>query len=268
MLFDIRNEKKAAESLERLTGVNSKIWLDERVRNFNRIDYTDIDKDIERIIEDNNGFFPRLNDIQLVVTHITTSSNGCASIKTNGLVDLKESYNLPTSDLRLFLEDNGIEIRLEEHSLRFKGKEYDISFGKCPRNYEVEEAASWAVGRKFYYDFTVCGSLSINSRDIYLGMVHLRPEILLEIDNLLKTRLQDKWLLTHESYEIVFVVPEYQCVYNGWEENDEYERVMYYLTEAYECICLGPKTTEILCQNNIFISPDQILECNKFEKWK
>ena len=110
MLFDIRNEHKAAESLERLTGVNADIWLNERYSNINRIDYSYADKDIERIVEDNNGYFPRLNDIQLVITHITTSSNECASIKSNGLFDLKESYNLPTSDLRLFLEDNGIEI--------------------------------------------------------------------------------------------------------------------------------------------------------------
>ena len=268
MLFDIRNEQKAAESLERLTGVKEDTWLDERYRNINRIDYSYADKDIERIVEDNNGYFPRLKDIQLVITHITTSSNECASIKTNGLIDLKESYNLPTSDLRLFLEDNEIEIILEDNLLRYKDREYDISFGKCPSDYESEQCSSWKVGRKFYYDFTICGFISINSRDVYGGMVHLRPEILFDIDNLLKTDLQRKWTLTHESYEIVFVVPEYHCLYNGLEENDEYERIMYYLTEAYACICLGPRTIEILCKNNIFITPDQILECNKFNKWE
>ena len=94
-----------------------------------------------------------------------------------------------------------------------------------------------------------------------------RPEILSDIDNLLKTQLQKKWTLTHVPYEIVFVIPEHFCIYNGWEENTEYERIMYYLTEAYECICLGPRTTEILCKNYVVIKPEQIIEVNKFEKW-
>lgn len=55
MFFDIRDENKAAKSLEKLTGVIAECWLAERELNINRIDFTDEDKDIERIIEQNNG---------------------------------------------------------------------------------------------------------------------------------------------------------------------------------------------------------------------
>ena len=120
MLFDIRNEHKAAKTLENLTGVKAERWLAERAINRKRLDYTDEDKDIERIIKENNGHFPELKDIDLVVTHITTCSDKCQSIKENGLLNLKKSYQLLSSDLRRFLDANGIEILVDSYKLKYK----------------------------------------------------------------------------------------------------------------------------------------------------
>lgn len=267
MLYDIRDEKKAALTLEYLTGVQTKHWLIEKKYNRNRNDYTDDDKDIERIVRENNGHFPNLEDFNLVVTHITTSSDKCLSIKKNGIIDLKKSYSLLTSDLRKFLDMNGIEILVDSCQLKYKGKIYDISYKDCPYNSRSKEYASWLVGRKFYYDFTVCGFISINQRDVYGGCVHERPEILYNIDNLLDTDLQIKWINEHEPYEVIFQIPVKDTIYDGYGEESEYEKVMSYLTRAYECICFGPRTIEILCKDNVDILPKQILECNKFEKW-
>lgn len=157
MLYDIRNEQQAAKTLELLTGVPESYWVLEGIKNSIRFDFTDANKDIERIISKSGGQFPKLDELELIVTHITTSNNGCASIIRSGLVDLVKAYKLPESELRQFLETNDVEIDIDSNCLIYKDECYDISYGKCPTDHESREYAAWSVGRKLYYDFTVCG---------------------------------------------------------------------------------------------------------------
>lgn len=267
LLFDIRDEEKAAKTLERLTGVNATYWYIERIKNNGRYDYTDADKDIERIISRNKGHYPQLCDLELVITHLTTSNNGCRSILDVGIIDLKKAYTNTRSELRRFLEQHGIEIRLDACCLKYNEKYYDISYEECPWDNESEEYAAWSVGRKFYYDFTVCGFLSINSKRPYSGMVHRRPEILWDIDKLLCTNLQTEWVRIYKSYEVVFKIPVLDTIYNGRDTESEQEMIMHYLLDAYMCISSGPDTEEILCKNGIEVCPNQILECNRFTMW-
>ena len=131
----------------------------------------------------------------------------------------------------------------------------------------VKAYAAWSIGRKFYYDFTVCGFLSISKNDVYGGWVHCRPEILSDIDALLGTRLSDEWEASKESYAIVFKVPVSDTIYNGWDSDTESEMVKSYLYDAYMCSCIGPNTKEILCKNGVEILPNQILECYRFQEW-
>ena len=77
MLYDIRTSEKAATTLETLTGVNRTIWLAEQYKNYGRIDYTYADDDVRNIITKHGGHYPDLNDLEMVVTHITTSSEKC-----------------------------------------------------------------------------------------------------------------------------------------------------------------------------------------------
>lgn len=256
MLYDIRDADKAARTLERFTGVSSGVWLAE----------TDADLDIGQIVERNNGCCPHVNELEMIITHVTTSGNGCASILKDGIIDLKHAYQKRDSELRIFLESKGIDILLESNCLKYNGKYYDISIEDRPRNHESEEYAAWLVGQKFYYDFTVCGFFSINVNRPYGGNVHSRPEILWDLDNLLKTDLQREWMQSHQAYEIVFKVPFRDIVYGGWT-NDPEEMVMSYLTDAYMCVSMGPDTREVLCKNEVEIPPDQILECNRFTSW-
>ena len=107
----------------------------------------------------------------------------------------------------------------------------------------------------------------MNEKNIYGGYVHRRPEILSDIDDLLGTQLQEQWEESHRAYEVVFKVPVYETVYNGWDSDDEYERVMRYLVDAYMCVFTGPDTQEILCRNGVEIMPEHILECNEFNLW-
>ncbi len=102
MYFDIRDENKAVQTLANLTGVDSQFWIAEKIKNQDRGDYTDEYEDIERVIMDNNGHFPELKDIEIIITHITTSNDNCSAIKENGLLNLKETYKTEGSDLRKF----------------------------------------------------------------------------------------------------------------------------------------------------------------------
>ena len=268
LLFDIRNKDKAAKTLERLTGVNETYWSFERMKNSGRYDYTNADEDIERIISKYGGHFPNIVDIELVVTHLTTSNNHCKEILDKGIIDLRKAYANKRSELRYFLEQHGIEIFVDDCCLKYDGLNYDISYGKCPRDSESIEYAAWSVGRRIYYDFTVCGFLSMNSKRPYGGMVHRRPEILSDIDGLLCTNLQAEWFQTHKSYEVIFKIPVLETVYDGWDTDDEDEMVMKYLLDAYMCISTEPDTKEIICKNGIEILPAQIIECNRFRMWK
>ncbi len=162
---------------------------------------------------------------------------------------------------------HGVEIRLDYNCLKYHDRYYDISFGECPCDSESDEYAAWSIGRKFYFDFTVCGFISINDRMEYGGNVHRRPEILEDIDSLLRTHFSYEWERSHSPYSVTFLVPLQDIVYNGWDTGTEEDMVMHYLYDAYMCVVNGPDTMEVLCKNGVEIRPEQIIECKKFTKW-
>lgn len=120
MLYDIRTSEKAAVTLETLTGVNRIIWLAEQHKNYGRIDYTYADDDVRKIITNHGGYYPELNDIEMIVTHITTSSEKCSQICQHGIVDLVKAYESVNSELRQFLENYEIYIDIKACRLTYK----------------------------------------------------------------------------------------------------------------------------------------------------
>ena len=134
MLFDIRSQTKAIEILERLTGVTQTWWIVDNYKNINRIIFTDSDQDIIRLLSKYNGSLPRYSDLELVISHITTSANQCQDILNNGILDLKGSYKNKTSELRGFFDNHGVEILVDSFCLKHNGKYYDISYEECPLN--------------------------------------------------------------------------------------------------------------------------------------
>lgn len=55
----------------------------------------------DKLIENNSEY---LNDLEMVVTHITTSSEMCGRILQHGIVDLVKAYETVNSELRRFLD--------------------------------------------------------------------------------------------------------------------------------------------------------------------
>lgn len=99
----------------------------------------------------------------------------------------------------------GINILLDSNCLKYNGKYYSISFEDCAWDHESEEYAAWSGGRRFFYDFNVFGFFSINTNRQYGGNVYRRPEILCDLDNLLKTRMYQILIYFGVIMYIVFV---------------------------------------------------------------
>lgn len=266
MLFDIHTECAARQTLLRLTGIPIDIWE----VNLNRErDYELQDYFVEAMIEEyaTKQMPQSYMDMEFVYFHITTSSDNCASIRHNGILDLKKAYECNDSELRHFLDKHGIRIDIENAILTYRGQKYNIYYGRCPWDHESVEYKCWSVGRKFYYDYTTCGFLSVWNRSPYGGQVHKRPEILWDIDELLNTSLSDEWERTRMAYEIVAKVSGKHICYPYDEDATETEKVMTYVIMAYNEAFNGSSENILLLKNGVQIPPNDILEINPFSIW-
>lgn len=263
MVYDIRTTENAKQTLVNLTSVPLSVWESYAGRE-HEYKYTD---DLVLDVIKKHGHLPKdFRAFQFVFFHITTSANKCASFFKHGILDLNKSYLCADSELRCFLENHGINIDLDARMLMYMGKKYDITFGRCPRE-DTKAYYCWSVGRKFYYDYTACGFLSIWERSPYGGLVHRRPEILSDIDNLLELNLSDRWETTHTPYEVVAKVSGDRIVYDGDDELSDTDKVIGYLTNAY-CTAFGaPSEKVLLLKNGIQIPPTDILEVKPLEYW-
>lgn len=264
MTYDIRTTENAQKTLINLTGVPFPIW-----EKYNRLEnkYEIMDDLVEEVIHSYGHIPQSYKDFDFIFFHITTSAKECGSYWKYGILDLAESYSCIDSELRMFLDNNSIFIDLANEILEYKGKRYDISHGICPRTDE-EAYKCWSIGRKFYYDYTVCGFLSVCERNPYGGQVHLRPEILYDIDKLLGLDLSRKWMMTHEPYEIHVAVKGEDIVYYGDDTESDKEKVLSYLTKAYKTSFYEPNEEVVLLKNHIRVLPENIREIKKMEHWK
>ncbi len=123
---------------------------------------------------------------------------------------------------------------------------------------------AWAVGRKFFYDYTTCGFFSICVDTPYGGQVHRRPEILEDIGKLLQLNLEQEWIKNHKPYEIVVKISGNQIVYCGSEDDSEEEKVLRYLAKAYMTFKEGTSEEPVLMKNGVQIMPSDIIEIKPF----
>lgn len=222
MIYDIRNPEKAKETLSNMTGLSERQW-DQLIKLRGNFRYSE--DFVQHIVEKYELSLPDFVDFQFVFFHITTSSNDCRTIREYGLYNLQETYKFEATELRQFLDSLDIKIDIENAVLKHKGQTYNIAFD----NGEVDSDA-WAVGRKFYFDFCICGFLSVSNNYEYGGYVHKRPEFLMNIDDLLNTNYIELWIENKKVYQVIVCVNSNAFVLD--DESDE-ERVMRYLHLAY-----------------------------------
>lgn len=263
LIYDIRTKENAQRTLTALTGVPFEIW---NKNSYREKDYKYTDDFLADIIKTYGHMPSCYRDFEFVYFHITTSGNGCESIKKHGLVDLPSAYLCSDSELRIFLEKHNIIIDLERCLLKYNNDEYDISNGKCPQD-GTKEYNAWRVGNKIYYDYTSCGFLSVYENSPYGGAVHKRPEILLNIDRLLKLKLSYEWAATHKPFEVVVKVSGDKIICHADENNTDEEKVLCYLTKAYYNM-FDESEHIVLLKNGISIVPEDILEVKPLSHWE
>ena len=263
-IFDIRTSENALQTLCSFTNVSQNIW---ECYVGTELNYQYSGKLVEYVVKTYGNMPTNYRDWNFIYFHITTSNDECLSFKKYGILDLKSSYLCPDSELRIFLDNHNIHIDLEKRELVYNEQVYDITFGDCPRR-DTKEYACWRVGRKFYYDFATCGFLSVCDSRPYGGMVHCRPEILNDIDNLLNTKLSQEWMLSHKPYEVTAKVEGGKIIFDGSDESTEQEKVLYYLTHAYDTAFGYPSEVLLLLKDNIEISPEDIIDIKPMQCWK
>lgn len=263
-VYDIRTSENALNTLVNFTGVVPLQWekcMSQRKNFYYEDDF------VEDVINKYGRFPANYENWIFIYFHITTSANDCASIKKHGILDLPNSYLCEDSELRQFLEGKGIVIDIENCTLSYKNKAFDISYRPyTPRNDTVAQAC-WAVGRKFYYDYTTCGFLSVWDRSPYGGYVHCRPEILSDIDALLDLSLSQEWHLQHKAYEVVAAVPGTDIVYDGEDNQSAREKVMNYLTKAYLAAFGSPSEEILLIKNHVYVPANRVIEIKPLSYW-
>lgn len=264
LVYDIRTSENALSTLVNLTGVDSSIWEE----NLHRRSQFRFDDDLVEDVISRYGHFPTAyENWSFVYFHVTTSANRCVSFKKHGILDLRNSYLCKDSEFREFLDSKGIEIDIESRILSYGKHVFDITYGECPSRMNKTDHACWSVGRKFYYDYTTCGFLSVWNRSPYGGNVHCRPEILSDIDNLLGTNLSREWEVTHKPYEIVAIVPGTAIVYDSDDLQSDNEKILNYLTKAYTTAFGAPSEVIVLLKNHIQIPPSKILAIKPLSCW-
>lgn len=264
MIYDIRNTEYAKQTLSRLTEVPISVW---KWYNYREQEYQCIDDLVLDVVKKYGKLPDSYTDWQFVFFHITTSANECESFNKHGILDLKHSYSCCDSELRKFLDDNNICIDLDAQELSYCGRKFDISFVSYPQQDDTIDYYCWSIGRKLFYDYAVCGFLSICNENPYGGMVHFRPEFLDDIDNLLGLDLSEKWISTHNAYEIVAKVSGEKIVYDGYDDESEKDKVLKYLTIAYFNAFKEPDEKVLILKNNVQVPPSEILNIASFQCW-
>lgn len=264
MIYDIRTTEYAQQTLTNLTGVPIQVW-EQYLSHEREYEYTEY---LVADVINSHGYLPlSYRDFEFIYFHVTTSANGCKSFRKHGILDLQQCYLCHDSELRQFLEKHDIHIDLDKRILTYSGQGFDITFGACPRH-DTEAYKRWSIGRKFYFDYTTCGFLSVWERSPYGGQVHHRPEILMDIDNLLGLNLSQEWMSICDSYEIVAKVSGEKIIYDSDDNQSDKDKVLNYLTKVYLTAFDEPSEEVLLIKNNVQIPPMDILEIKPMRHWE
>lgn len=250
IIYDIRTKEEARTTLEALTGIPFAVWEREEET------ASSSDQHIEEVMKRYGG---RLNHIaEFVLTHLTSSANGCAAIRKNGLTDLCRSYENNESELRQFLDQKGITLNLDHQTLRWNSGLYSIANRGSSLLMTDEEQALSRIGYRFFRDQCVCGFLSLGST-AYLTHVEEKPEILIDIGNFIGMDIAGEWKYTHESYAVTAKVRAENIVRNG--DDLSYACLAYWNS-------FHVNQNVLLCKDGVQIPPEDILSIEPFAGWQ
>lgn len=181
--------------------------------------------DFDTFFEKHLGEIERMdiNQLELIVFHVTTNGNNCTEIRKSGLRDLKKVLREKT-DLSTFLNNRGIRFDIPSQMMYVKDEAFDIDYKKCKdldRATKREEALH-KIGHKIYYDYQVNGFFFC--RDIYnYGTIHRAPEFLFTLSEFGQETagIDDAWEEITRPYVVKYRAKIADFEYFTFYENEE-----------------------------------------------
>ena len=261
--YDIRTPESAYNTLKNITGITPDIWAEYVCKDY-KFDY--LEEMISYILD---NFMQRelcYDNLNIVFTHITTSANDCMYYNKYGILNLRDAYLNANTELRQFLDKHNIVIDIDRAVLKYDNDYYDISYGEPPHR-DTKEYDCWHIGWKLYFDFAVCGFLTLEDDNPYLGRVHARPEFLQDIDNLLNLNLSSLWHDTHRPYAVTAKVCGSKTIYNYDKTESERDRIVRYVTMAYRKAFSSLSEQYVVLKDDAFIPSSDIIEIKPFTLW-
>lgn len=164
-IYDITDKENAYNTFLRLSNVDERVLQ----RYIHEAKYGGSWDIFKRMLE-KYDVRPTFKKDELIchLQHMTTSANGCEHIKEKGLTDLRITYEDTDSELRQFLDEQGVKIDLPGQRIYFNGEDLgSIEYSKenNSSDYYSPTHRRWSIGRKFYYDFCICGFFLLIIKD-------------------------------------------------------------------------------------------------------
>lgn len=197
----------------------------------------------------------KYEDIDFVMTHVTTSDNQCKDILEKGIQANHEVYKNVNSQLRRYLDKYGVSINFEEQSILCKGKSF---FYKDEQNDEDEEISK--ALNQLFYDFSVCGFKSVN--EVQYTCLKNRPELIDKISNQFNLNMSSEWTKQSKPYMISALVKNVDIFCGSFFEKT-IEELLY---EAYKQ-ANRESSKRIILKDNINVSIDDIIELKPLSFW-
>lgn len=258
MKYDITDQIKAATTLQDLLGIKWSV-----INRTLKYGYTgDFYEDLENLImEKGNLAVSDYRALTFTVQHVTTSNNNCKSIKEYGIMPLDQTYENPSTDLRMFLDKHDIRIDLEAQILSYCGHQYDInnSFRRSKSNHKDKYGAF--IGNKFYNEPNVWGFLCLQD---YSSCIWKSPEVIVDIDTLLNIGLERDWITRNEgskTYAVTFEADGRVVGFSGYSYADNDEVIKKLIDLAAEKAFtnrVSPDSQVVRVEQGISVPPENI----------
>lgn len=155
----------------------------------------------------------KMNNIEFVMTHVTSSDNKCKDILENGILSNFNIYLDLNSQLRRFLDKYKVKIDLKNRSISHNGLEY---FYENEEHLHEEIYINQALNQLFF-DYEVCGFKSINSH-IYSCINHC-PELIKKISEFFLLNMEGEWISSSKSYVVKSIVKNDEIAQGMFKDN-------------------------------------------------
>lgn len=222
-----------------------------------------------------------INQLELVVIHVTTNGNDCAEIRKNGFRDLKRVLQEKT-ELNMFLSERGISFDVPSKVMYINGKTFDVDYEKCKNLDRADEKAEalHKIGHKIYYDYQVNGFFFC--RDIYdYGTIHRAPEFLFTLSEFGQETagIDDEWEEITRPYVVKYKAKiadfEYFTFYDSEEKylqdyHNKWLGLKRWLLQKAVDSAFSDSASEIFAymKPGRIIEPERIIDCIPADQWQ